>query len=292
MKKQTAGAYSCGLLILIQSILYGVGDPLSKSAYEALSVYSLLSARYLIALAALILLGRRRILDGLRSCPPRVWLLPSVCIALCYILDNVALGLASATSVAFLRSLSIVMTPLLAFVIYRSRYRRIHLPIQALIVLGLYLLCGVGGLSGFGLGEICSLLAALLMAGALVFGGQALRQVDAITLSAVQTAASALMALICAFLFEGGVHLSGATPGNWGIILYLALCCTLAGYMLQNTALRKIPSRMVALIQCSCPVMTALCSFLILGERLNARGMAGAAIILLCVVAETLLGDA
>lgn len=291
MTKLKTKSYTYGLLILLQSILYGIGDPFSKSAYEALSVYSLLSARYLIALAALIMMGRRRILDGLKRCPVHIWLIPSLCIACCYILDNVALRLTSATSVAFLRSLSIVMTPLLAFVFYRSRYRWIHIPIQAVIVAGLYLLCGVGGLSGFGMGEVCSLLAALLMAGSLVFGDRALRQVDAITLSTVQTAASAMMALICACLFDGGIYLGAATPGNWGVIFYLAICCTLAGYMLQNTALRKIPSRTVALIQCICPVMTALFSFLILGEKLNGPGMVGAAIILACVVVETLLGE-
>ena len=35
--------------------------------------------------------------------------------------------------------------------------------------------------------------------------------------------------------------------------------------------------------------MTALFSYLILGERLSAAGIAGAAVILLCVAAETLL---
>lgn len=279
------------LLILLQSILYGIGDPLSKSAYEAMSVYSLLSARYSIALVLLVLMGRGRILANLKKCPPKVWLLPSLCIAGCYILNNVALELTAATTVAFLRSLSTVMTPLLAFAVYRTRYHWLHIPIQGLIVVGLYLLCGMGGLSGFGLGEILTLLSALLMAGALVFGGQALEQVDAITLSTVQTSASVLMAVVCAFLFDGGIYLAETTTQNWGIIFYLAALCTLAGYLLQNLALEKISSRTVALLQCFCPVMTTVFSFLILGEQLSLQGILGALILLLCVVAETLLPD-
>ena len=34
------------LFIFLQSVLYGLGDPISKSAYEVLPVYSLLTARY------------------------------------------------------------------------------------------------------------------------------------------------------------------------------------------------------------------------------------------------------
>lgn len=278
------------LLILLQNLLYGIGDPLSKSAYEAMSVYSLLSVRYSIALVLFLLLGWKKIINGLKNCPPKVWLLPSLCIAGCYILNNVALELTSATSVAFLRSLSTVMTPLLAFLAYKTRYHWIHIPIQAFIVVGLYLLCGVGGLSGFGWGEVLTLLSALLMAGALVFGGQALKQMDAITLSTVQTAASALMAAICALFFDGGMQITNTTPQIWGIIFYLAAFCTLAGYLLQNMALEKVPSRTVALLQCACPVMTAVFSFFILGEQLSVHGMIGAGIILLGVIIETLLG--
>lgn len=283
----TTTKYRFCLLILLQNLLYGIGDPLSKSAYEAMSVYSLLSMRYLIALFALLFLGRGQIFRELKTCKIRVWLVPSLCIAGCYILNNVALALTEATSVAFLRSLTTVMTPLLAFAVYRTRFHWVHIPIQVVIVLGLYLLCGLGGLSGFGLGEILTLLSALLMAGALVFGGKALQDIDALTLSTVQTAASASMALICAFLFEGGVDTSPATLSIWGVIFYLGLCCTLAGYLLQNLALTKLPSRTVALLQCICPVMTAIFSFLLLGERLTGFGVLGAGIILAGVAAAT-----
>ena len=41
--------------ILLQSTFYGFGDPISKSAYEVLPVFSLLSVRYGIALIFLLL---------------------------------------------------------------------------------------------------------------------------------------------------------------------------------------------------------------------------------------------
>ena len=277
--------------ILLQNTLYGFGDPISKAAYEVLPVYSLLSARYGIALLFLAVCFGRRILRGLRACSWRDWLLPSLCIGGAYVVGNIALVLTAATAVAFLRSLSTVMTPLLAWAVFHRGFGKKHIPILVLAVVGLYLLCGLGGLSGFGPGEVLALVTALLLSGSLIFGEKALERVDPITLTAVQTAASVVMALVCALFIEHGIHLEAATGTHWAIIVYLALACTVAGYLLQNAALRSISARTVALLQCICPVMTALFSRLVLGESLSVAGLAGAAILLGCVAAETLMND-
>ena len=279
------------LLIFLQSTLYGFGDPISKAAYEVMPVYSLLSVRYLIALAFLMLLFGRRILRGLRGCSWRDWLLPSLCIGGAYVAGNIALELTAATSVAFLRSLCTIMTPLLALALYRRKFGKKHIPFQLLVIVGLYLLCGLGGLSKFGAGELFALLCAALLAGSLIFGEKALDNVDPITLTTLQTAASAALAILCSLFFEKGWHLEAATPKIWAIIVYLAILCTVAGYLLQNQALKSISSRTVALLQCACPVLTAFFSRILLGERLTVLGIVGAAIILFCVIGETLLKD-
>ena len=279
------------LFLFLQSALYGFGDPISKAAYEVMPVYSLLTARYLIALLFLLAVFHRRIFQGLKTAALRVWRRPSLCSGGAYVVGNIALERTAATSVAFLRSLATVMTPLLALAVYRRTFSRKHIPIQILVVVGLYLLCGLGGLSGFGLGEVLALLCALLLAGSLIFGERALETMDPVTLTALQTAASAAMAALCALVFDGGWRFSGASLSVWGIIVYLAILCTVAGYLLQNAALRFLSSRTVALLQCFCPVMTAFFSRLVLGESLSPAGMAGALLILLCVAAETLLKE-
>lgn len=62
-----------------------------------------------------------------------------------------------------------------------------------------------------------------------------------------------------------------------------------ARLFLQNKAMCAISARSVALLQCLCPVMTALFSFLLLGERLSAAGILGSALLLIALVAATLL---
>lgn len=279
------------MLILLQGLLYGLGDPLSKDAFFVMPVYSLLSIRYTIALAALMLFCGKRIIHGIKTAPVRAWLIPSLCMGGAYISNNIALNITGATTVAFLRSLSTVMTPLLALAVFKKKLGKKQIAIQLLVVVGLYLLCGPSGTGSFGAGEVFALLSALLLAGSLVFGEKSLEQMDSVTLTALQIAASAIMASVCAPVFNGGWHFDIITPKIWFIILYLAFACTLAGYMLQNAALTKISSRTAALLQCFCPVMTAVFSFLLLGERLSVSGVIGACLIVVCVAAETLVSE-
>lgn len=274
-------------LIILQSIVYGFGDPISKIAFEVTPVYSMMSVRYSIAFIVCFALFGKRIINTVKTVPVRAWLIPGVCIGLTYLLNNVALSLTDATSVAFLRSISVIITPVFAFLIFHTHYKWQHILLQILVIPGLYLLCVRGGLSGFGIGEIVTLAAAAFCAGALVFTKSYIETVDPVSLTALQAGCSAALAITGSLIFEGGIHLERTTPIAWLIILYLAIACTFLGYLMQNLALTKISDRSVALLQTLCPVMTAVFSFFILNERLSAAGMAGAAIIIACVAAST-----
>ena len=277
-------------LIVLQSLLYGLGDPISKTAFDTVPLFRMLSIRYCIALAVIFAIWHKRIIAGIRESRVRDWIIPVLCMGGSYVANNVALLMTQATAVAFIRSLPTIIAPLLAFLVYRRKYGKRLICIQMLTVVGLYMLCcGKGGLgTGFGLGEFFALLAAILLAASLVFGEKSLDRVDPITLTALQVFSSAVMAVI-GMLIAGEEQTEPMTITVWAIILYLAILCTIAGYMLQNIALKSIPSHTVAVVQCLCPVMTALCSFVILGEKLSGFGIVGATIILLCLVAAVYL---
>lgn len=287
--KQTSGKRTvlwAQLLVVLQSVIYGFGDPISKIAFDAVPVYSVMTVRYSIAFAVCLLLFGKRIVRTVKTAPLKAWLIPGLCIGLSYVLNNVALSMTDATSVAFLRSMSVIITPALAFMMTGEKYSARQIAAQILVLPGIYLLCVKGGLSGFGLGELIALAAAALMAGALVFSRRYLDSVDPVSMTALQAGCSALLALAGCFIIEGGVDTSQADGKIWAIILYLAIACTFVGYLLQNMALTSISERAVALIQCLCPVMTAVFSLILLGEKLSLAGIAGAAIIIICSVVE------
>lgn len=290
-KEKNGYRFGAEMLIVLQSLIYGFGDPISKIAFEIVPVYSMMTVRYSIAFLFCAAVFGKRIVRTVRSVPVKAWLIPGLCIGLSYVLNNIALDMTEATSVAFLRSLAVVITPALAFIAYRKKYGWQHIAAQILVLPGMYLLCVRGGLSGFGAGEIFALLAAALVAATLVFTGRFLDQVDPVSMTALQAGCSAVIALAGSLIVEGGVHAGSATPKAWIIILYLAILCTFLGYLLQNLALTKISDREVSLIQSLNPVMTAVFAFILLGEKLSAAGIAGAVIIIVCIIVSALIKD-
>ena len=141
----------------------------------------------------------------------------------------------------------------------------------SLVLVGLYLLCGLGGLSGFGLGEVFSLLSALLLAGALIFGEHALDRVDPVTLTTLQTAASALMALLCALAFVGSIFgfknvVSYVYP-LCGYVGFFALIILLVGFGLLKRFWRVVQSRdleYILLSAAALAVLPAVCNVMLL----------------------------
>ena len=89
-----------------------------------------------------------------------------------------------------------------------------------------------------------------------------------------------------ALLFDDAAVLPQVTTTARLVVAYLALTCTCLSYVLQNTALTRLSSYTVSLLQCTQPILTAACSYLLLRERLTAVGLTGAAIIVACVVWE------
>lgn len=274
------------LCILIQSVVYGLGNPLSKIGYESISALWCLGIRFSGAAVLLFIIFGKRTVAQLRAAKISQWLPPSLCMAAAYMSCNIALNLTTATNVGFVMSLPVIFTPFLSVLLLKRKYPVHSIPIQIALVIGLYLLCcGNEGFS-FGAGELMALVCALALAFALVFSEMTLSTIDAFSMSTIQTAVTAVICLAAALIFDDISVLPGVEPKAWLILVYLAVTCTCLAYIMQNLALAHISSGMVSMLQCTQPILTALFSFLLLKERLSIAGFAGAGIITVCVVIE------
>ncbi|MBP7222148.1 MAG: DMT family transporter [Sedimentibacter sp.] len=286
---ESAKKYKYMGFILLQSVIYGFGNPLTKIAFESITPFWSLAIRFTTAFLVFMLFFGKRIIESLKSVEPKVYLPASICMAAAYITCNLALNWTSATNVGFLMSLPVIFAPVLALFLYKVKYRLIHIPIQIVVVIGLYLLCFDGEKLVFGKGEVTALITALSIAGALVFGEESLKQLDAVAVSAAQAGITALISLPCALIFESIEVLSRVTLPAWLVVLYLAIFCTNIAYMLQNTALKHISAAAVSMLQCTQPILTAIISYFILREKLSTLGVIGAVIIIMCIIAENII---
>ena len=292
------------VFVLIEVVIFGSGSAVTKFAYDSITPLWCLAARFGLATAVFALFFGRRIVARLRNVKVRLWLPQALCMGISYLCCNVALDLTTATNVGFLVALPVVFAPLLSTVVERSRYPRAIIPFQVGVAGGLYLLCSQGGSLAVGPGELLALGSSVALAGALVFGKQALAELDAVTVAGTQIAVAFALCLGCALAWEPMLDVAAVRPvlvlvvcvlTQTGISIYLiqlpfvflALFSTCLAFFLQSLALDRLSSTTVSLLLTGEPVFTALFAYLFLGETLSAMGLLGAAVIVGTVVAAT-----
>lgn len=272
--------------ILIQSLVYGIGNPLTKVAYHSISPLWLLAARFSLAFLLFALLWGKRLLAAARQVSWTLWMPSALCCAGAYISCNLALDLTAATNVGFIMSLPVLFAPILFSLVFHRPYSYKRLPLQLVTILGLFLLCCNTGTFSFGPGEALALLDALCLAGVLVFGEKAMAQMDVLSVTGLQIGVTMVLSLAGALLFDDVSVLPSVELEAWLVVLYLAAVCTIAAYLLQNKAVAHLNASTVSMLQCTQPILTALVAYFLLGETLNGLGLAGAVLIILCLLAD------
>lgn len=276
-----------GGMVCMQAFVYGLGNAVTKIAYESITPFWGMVFRFGLAFLLFMLLFGKKIVKELREAPLRTWLPSSLCVGTAYISCNISLDMTTATNVGFLISLSILFVPFIERIVLKRKYLMRYVPAQLMVILGLYLLCCNGGNFSFGWGEALGLLSSVAMAGSLVFGEKGLQNMDVMTISTMQIGVTFVASLAGALFFEPGFHAADVALSAWMVLLYLSVISTCLAFWLQNKALTGITSTQVSVILCSEPIFTAALSWMILGEELSVIGFLGTVIIVCCIIAET-----
>ena len=278
------------LFILIQSLIYGFGNPLTKTAYETITPLWLIALRFTISTVLFLPVFRKQIFADTGWLKSAAWLPSALCCAGAYITCNIALNITTATNVGFIMSMPVLFAPLLQSLVLHRKYQFRKLPIQLVAIGGLFLLCCNGGLFAFGPGEALAVLDALCLAGVLVFTEKALgSNMNVFQITVTQMGVTMIISIILAFVFDNTNVIAGTDIKAWLVIFYLAVVCTIGGYLLQNVAVTRLSSSAVAMLQCTQPILTAFASFLLLGETLTGTGLAGGGIIIAALIADSLI---
>lgn len=275
--------------LVLQCIIYGFSDVVSKIGYRTLPVSGFLFLRYTLCCSVMLIIFGKIIVPELKRTPVINWIVPGVCMSCAFVCSNFSLNYTTAANMSFIRALSALIVPILSFLCFGKKIRLIELPLFAMVLLGLYLLCNGAGITRFGLGEVLALCSGTLVAGALVFGKEALKTMSAVTLSFVQLCLSIFTTGMVMVISGGYPSFHAITPTAVCCLLYVALLTSIGGYLLQNAALKHISPKLSGVIQCLYPILAAVAAWLCLNEKMSGKSILGAGIILLCVVAENLL---
>lgn len=253
-----------------------VQDAIAELPPLAFLAYRFVPAGLLVAVfswTALRALGR----DGWRA-----GLVMGVFLTAGYVFQTLGLQDTSASNAGFITGLFVVLTPLFGLLLFRVRVGAVAWAAAGASALGLFLLSGAGGeatLRGDGLVFLCACAFAIHI----LVTERAVRRHDVGALVAVQLGACGLFCLAVAAIAGDLEAPRGATV--WSALLVTSLVASALGFMVQSYAQRTISSARTALILAAEPAFAGLFGYLLAEDRLSAAGWAGAALIVLAIVA-------
>jgi drug/metabolite transporter (DMT)-like permease len=199
----------------------------------------------------------------------------------------------SASKSAFLTGISVVLVPLLLAILWRRHVNRYTLAGVCAAFIGLYLLCvpPAQGLSLASLnrGDLLTLACALAFAFQIIILGRSAQHYDFVHLVPIEIAVCAAWMLISIPIADRHGYIR-FTPGMLWALAVTALLGTVACFIVQAWAQRFTPPTHTALIFSLEPVFAGITSYILIGERLGSRGLLGATLILIGVLASELLG--
>jgi prepilin-type N-terminal cleavage/methylation domain-containing protein len=262
-------------VLVAVTAIWGVTFVQVKDAVALYPLFAFLAVRFAIASAALAPLGLRR-LRRLGGGGFAAGALAGALVAGGYVLQTAGLQRTSVSSAGFIMGLYVVLTPLLALTLFRTRIRRLMWVGIALATLGLALLSGVH--AGSPAGDLLVLGSAAVFSLQIVLLERFAPEHDALAFTLVEMlAALAILGVVAAAAGDLRVP-HGWTV--WGALVVTGVFASAFGFLAQTWVQRRASAAQTALAFALEPVWTAFFGFTLAGDRLGAVAWLGCFLIM------------
>lgn len=196
-------------------------------------------------------------------------------------LQQVALLYASVGKSGFLTALYIVIVPV--FGIFTGKKPGVKLCVAVLCaVAGLYLLCMKSGSFSLGAGDVLLLLGATAFAVHIMVIDHYSQRTDGVKLSCLQMLVSGVLSSVIMLLFENPSW--EAVLAAAGPLLYVGVLSSGVAYTFQIMGQKGANPVVASLIMSLESVISALAGWLVLGQALSGREIAGCVVMFLAII--------
>jgi len=256
-------------------LVWGATFVVVQDAIERVPPFAFLAIRFALASLALALVGKAR---NLTRGELRAGTLMGIALFGGYAFQTVGLQYTSATHAGFLTGMFVVATPVIAAIVYRSLPTAMASAGVILAAAGLIVLAAQNGLH-LGRGDSFEVLTAIAFAVHIVLIARLGGRKDAGRLALVQIATASALAGAWSIVGERGrpTHLD---LGVWGAIVLTGILATAVAFFVQTRAQQQIPPTRTAVILTAEPVFAGIFGYLLAGDRIGWRGVAGAVLII------------
>jgi drug/metabolite transporter (DMT)-like permease len=267
-------------MMLAATMIFGAMTIFSKQILAELEVFNMVALRFLIAFAACIIVFHRRY----RGLDMKTFLHAGVLgtfLFVSYLCMVLGCKYTTASNAGFMMSLVAFFTPLIILVQDKIFPGGTQIVSIFITLIGVGLMCLSPDLS-LNKGDLICVMSALFYSFQMLYTERYARMHDPIVLGTMQLPFVAVYGFIFAFIFEDSFRLPLSAAGWWQL-LYLALGCGALGFIFQTSAEKLSPTSHTTLIYAAEPVFVALFSFIMLGEQISIRQMAGIVLVFIGV---------
>lgn len=263
------------------SAIWGWTFVVVQDAIELTPPFLFIAIRFAIAAVALAAFGAFRRLERADVARGAV---AGLALFAGYAFQTVGLQYTTPSNAGFITGLFVILTPLIGALVLRRLPSRGTALGVVLATSGLALLASP---SGFGRGDALMLGCAVSFAVHILLLGRLGPGRPAIALAGVQVAVASMLAATWTVAAERTGPGTDATV--WWALAITGLGATAAAFLIQTRAQQVIPPTRTAVILSAEPVFAGIFGYALAGDRLGARGTAGAALIVAGILAAELL---
>jgi drug/metabolite transporter (DMT)-like permease len=265
--------------LIAVTAVWGVTFVQVKDAVELYPLFAFLAIRFAIATLTLAVPAAGRVRTLGRS-GVSAGVLLGLLLAAGYVLQTAGLQRTTVSSTGFVTGMYVVLTPLIALVLLRSRITAAAWVGVAVSTVGLALLSGVH--AGSAAGDLLVLAAAAVYSLQIVLMERFAPRYDAVAFTLVEMAAACAGLGVIA-VARGELEVPhGWTV--WGALVVTGVFASALAFLVQTWAQRKTSATRTALAFAMEPVFAALFGITLAGDRLGALGWAGCAAIMAGIV--------
>jgi drug/metabolite transporter (DMT)-like permease len=264
--------------LIAVTAVWGVTFVQVKDAVELYPLFAFLAVRFAIATLTLAVPAARRVLTLGRPGVGAAALL-GLLLAAGYALQTEGLRRTTVSGTGFVTGMYVVLTPVIALALFRSRIGAAAWAGVALSTAGLVMLAGFHGSPT---GDLLVLGGAAVYSLQIVLMERYAPRYDAVAFTVVEMAAAfAGLLVVAAAQGELGVP-RGWTV--WGALLVTGVFASALAFLVQTWAQRRTSATRTALAFSMEPVFAALFGYTLAGDRLGALGWGGCAAIMAGIV--------
>lgn len=287
----------CNLLLLLAAVIWGVNFVFSKNAAEVIGPFTFMALRYFFGATTIVpfvlFLEKRKPLEE-RTHYNKESFLKVVKLAsvmgfvqlCCAVLGQWGLEYTNASKAAFLTATYVVIVPLLAFILFRSKASLNMWLGVALATFGLYNLCATGTESfSINPGDIMVIAGAAFGALHMLLISKYVKFINGMHLICIEFYIASIYCAVFALILEKPVWSDILTCGPE--ILYASVLGSGICYMFQVTAQKHTDPTIAALLMSLESVFGAFAGVIVLGETFTFKEILGSA----CVFASVILAQ-